>query len=346
MSKSIENSVELPDRAAGRSGAASAGSAAAGFSRRAWLPVLLEQGPLISLVLLCVVISLLTPSFLSVRNLLNVLDQITVLGIMALGMTAVIIIGGIDLSVGSVLALAMMVMGWLANTAGLPFAVAIPASILVAGLCGLVSGLLNVVMRLPAFIATLAMMSVARGLANIITNGEQIVGYPDWFTALSIDRHFGFLSATVGLFVALMVVGFVILKYRAAGRSLYAIGGSAEVARLAGIKVRATTLAVYTLCGALAGVAAVVLASRLDSSQPSAGTGYELDTIAAVVIGGASLAGGTGTVLGTAVGVLTIGVLRNGLNLIGVSPFVQQIVIGLVIVLAVGADTLRRRNAA
>lgn len=352
MSKSIENSVELPDRAAGRSGAAgaasagSAGSAAAGFSRRAWLPVLLEQGPLISLVLLCVVISLLTPSFLSVRNLLNVLDQITVLGIMALGMTAVIIIGGIDLSVGSVLALAMMVMGWLANTAGLPFVVAIPASILVAGLCGLVSGLLNVVMRLPAFIATLAMMSVARGLANIITNGEQIVGYPDWFTALSIDRHFGFLSATVGLFVALMVVGFVILKYRAAGRSLYAIGGSAEVARLAGIKVRATTLAVYTLCGALAGVAAVVLASRLDSSQPSAGTGYELDTIAAVVIGGASLAGGTGTVLGTAVGVLTIGVLRNGLNLIGVSPFVQQIVIGLVIVLAVGADTLRRRNAA
>ncbi|WP_217997791.1 ABC transporter permease [Paraburkholderia kururiensis] len=346
MSKSIENSVELPDRAAGRSGVAGVASAAAGFSRRAWLPVLLEQGPLISLVLLCAVISVLTPSFLSVRNLLNVLDQITVLGIMALGMTAVIIIGGIDLSVGSVLALAMMVMGWLANTAGLPFAVAIPASILVAGLCGLVSGLLNVVMRLPAFIATLAMMSVARGLANIITNGEQIVGYPDWFTALSIDRHFGFLSATVGLFVALMMVGFVILKYRAAGRSLYAIGGSAEVARLAGIKVRATTLAVYTLCGALAGVAAVVLASRLDSSQPSAGTGYELDTIAAVVIGGASLAGGTGTVLGTAVGVLTIGVLRNGLNLIGVSPFVQQIVIGLVIVLAVGADTLRRRNAA
>ncbi|MEX3958821.1 MULTISPECIES: ABC transporter permease [Trinickia] len=342
MSKSIENSVELPN---GQSARSDATAAAASFARRAWLSVLLEQGPLISLILLCVAISLMTPSFLSLRNLLNVLDQITVLGIMALGMTAVIIIGGIDLSVGSVLALGMMVMGWLSNNAGLPFAVAIPASIAVAALCGLASGLLIIVLRLPAFIATLAMMSVARGLANLITNGEQIVGYPDWFTALSIVRHFGFLSATVGLFVALMILGFVILKYRAAGRSLYAIGGSAEVARLAGIKVRATTLAVYTLCGALAGLAAVVLASRLDSSQPSAGTGYELDTIAAVVIGGASLAGGTGTVVGTAVGVLTIGVLRNGLNLIGVSPFVQQIVIGMVIVLAVGADTLRRRNA-
>jgi ribose transport system permease protein len=343
VSKSIENSAELPEREPLRP---EPNAAAARASHRTWLTLLLEQGPLISLVFLCVVISLLTPSFLSLRNLLNVLDQITVLGIMALGMTAVIIIGGIDLSVGSVLGLGMMVMGWLANNAGLSFAIAIPASIAVAALCGLVSGLLNVVVRLPAFIATLAMMSIARGLANLITNGEQIVGYPDWFTALSIDRHFGFLSLTVALFVALMVVGFVILKYRAAGRSLYAIGGSAEVARLAGIKVRATTVAVYTLCGALSGVAGVVLASRLDSSQPSAGTGYELDTIAAVVIGGASLVGGTGSVVGTAFGVLTIGVLRNGLNLIGVSPFIQQIVIGMVIVLAVGADTLRRRSAA
>ncbi len=339
MSKSIENSAGVPQRESIKT----AGSGQ--LSGHRWTAALLEQGPLISLVLLCAVMSVMTPSFLSVRNLVNVLDQITVLGIMALGMTAVIVIGGIDLSVGSVLALGMMAMGWLSNRVGMPLVAAIPISIALCALCGLASGLLIVLVRLPAFIATLAMMSAARGLANIITDGEQIVGYPDWFTSLSIVRHFGFLSATVGLFIVLVIVGFVVLKYRVAGRSLYAIGGSAEVARLAGIKVHTITVAVYALCGALAGLAAVVLASRLDSSQPSAGTGYELDTIAAVVIGGASLAGGVGSIAGTVVGVLTIGVLRNGLNLIGVSPFVQQVVIGGVIVLAVGADTLRRRNA-
>ena len=339
MSNPIESSAGAPGQDLTK------GPDIARLGGHGWTAVLLEQGPLISLVLLCLVMSVMTPSFLSVRNLLNVLDQITVLGIMALGMTAVIVIGGIDLSVGSVLALGMMVMGWLANNAGVSFVAAILISIVVCAVCGLVSGLLVVAMRLPAFIATLAMMSVARGLANIITDGEQIVGYPDWFTSLSIVRHFGFLSATVGAFVVLVIVGFVVFKYRSIGRSLYAIGGSAEVARLAGIKVRTITVGVYALCGALAGLAAVVLASRLDSSQPSAGTGYELDTIAAVVIGGASLAGGVGSIAGTVMGVLTIGVLRNGLNLIGVSPFVQQIVIGVVIVLAVGADTLRRRNA-
>jgi ribose transport system permease protein len=304
--------------------------------------VLSGQGPVISLILLCVVMSFCSESFLSVGNMLNILDQVTVLGILAIGMTAIIIIGGIDLSVGSVLAVAMMVMGWMANEKGVPFPVAIVACIVISAAFGLVSGLLITKARLPAFIATLAIMSVARGIANLITDGQQIVGYPDWFTALSITRHIGFLSVTVGLTIVLTLIGAAFLKYRAAGRSLYAIGGSPEVARLAGIRVGAVTVWVYVAGAALAGLAGVVMAARLDSSQPSAGTGYELDTIAAVVIGGASLSGGTGSIAGTVIGVLTIGVLRNGLNLIGVSPFVQQIVIGGVIVVAVIFDKFRR----
>jgi ribose transport system permease protein len=302
------------------------------------------QGPLIGLIVLCVAFSLASDYFLSVRNALNILDQITVLGILAIGMTAVIIIGGIDLSVGAVLALATMVTGWLSHNVGLPMVPSILIGILTGALCGLISGLLVTEAKLPAFIATLTMMSMARGAANLLTDGQQIVGYPDWFTSLAIIRHFGFLSATVALFFVLVVIAGIYLRYRPGGRNLYAIGGSMEVARLAGIAVRKYTLGVYIAAGALAGVAGIALAARLDSSQPSAGLGYELDTIAAVVIGGASLSGGVGSIGGTVVGVLIIGVLRNGLNLLGVSPFIQQIIIGLVIAMAVTVDALGRRK--
>lgn len=303
-----------------------------------------NAGPWIGLFVLCVFFSIASDHFLSVRNLLNVLDQITVLGILALGMTAVIIIGGIDLSVGAVLALSMMVMGLLTTQFAVPIAAAAVIGILTGGLCGLTSGLLVTVAHIPAFIATLTMMSVARGLANLLTNGQQIVGYPGWFTAMATTRHFGLLSITVGIFIALAIASFLFFRYRANGRNLYAIGGSPEVARLSGIAVTKLTVGVYVAAGAAAGIAGMALASRLNSSQPSAGLGYELDTIAAVVIGGASLAGGVGSVSGTIIGVLIIGVLRNGLNLLGVSPFVQQIVIGLVIAVAVAIDSLKRRS--
>ena len=313
--------------------------------RRSWIGLITgAQGPLVGLILLSVVFALLSPYFLSIRNALNVVDQVTVLGIMAIGMTAVIVIGGIDLSVGSILALSMMVMGWLSNDKGLPFPLAMVLAVAVGAGCGLGNGLLITKAKLPPFIATLAMMTIARGLANIITNGEQIVGYPDWFTALSTQRHLGFLSVTVALFIVLVIVSWVILQYRAVGRNLYAIGGSREVARLAGIHVDRLTTLVYVVAGALSGIAGVVFAARLDSSQPSAGLGYELDAIAAVVIGGASLSGGIGGIGGTVVGVLIIGVLHNGLNLVGVSPFIQQIIVGAVIAIAVGFDSLRRRD--
>jgi ribose transport system permease protein len=301
-------------------------------------------GPLIGLVLLCVFLSFTTDTFLSVRNLLNVMDQITVLGVMAIGMTLVILIGGIDLSVGSVLALSGMVMGYLGDNRGWPFVFAILIALVVSAACGLVSGLMVTRLSMPAFIATLAMMSIARGIASIITNGEQIIGFPDWFSNLAIIRHFGFLTVTVGVMIAITIVAWIILQLRPAGRALYAIGGSQEVARLAGIPVRRYTLWVYTICAALAGLAGVILSARLDSAQPSSGLGYELDTIAAVVIGGASLSGGLGGIGGTAVGVLIIGFLRNGLNLLQVSPFVQQVIIGVVIAVAVAADTLRNKR--
>lgn len=299
-------------------------------------------GPVIGLIVLCIFLSLATDKFMSVRNLLNVLDQTTVLGIMAVGMTTVILIGGIDLAVGSALALAMMVMGYVANVHGFPLGVGILAALSVAALSGAVSGLLITVFRVPAFIATLAMMSAARGVANMITDGQQIVGFPSWFSLLAFTRLGGVLTVPVAIMIVVFVAGWIYLHYTTGGRSLYAIGGNPEVARLAGINVKLHTIGVYVVSGLLAGLAGIVLAMRLDSVQPTAGVGYELDTIAAVVIGGTSLTGGKGGIFGTLVGVLIIGVLRNGLNLLGVSPFTQAVVIGVVIALAVAAETFKK----
>ncbi len=302
-------------------------------------------GPLIGLILLCVFLSIATDSFLSFRNFLNIADQITVLGIMAVGMTFVILIGGIDLSVGSVLALAMMVLGYLNVEAGMPMGIAITGALVVAALCGAISGLLITEFKVPPFIATLAMMSIARGVANMITNGSQIIGFPSWFNMGAIIRNFGFLTMTVAVMLVVFAIAILFLRYREEGRILFAIGGNPEVARLAGIHVKMATVLVYTVCAFLSGLAGILLAARLDAVQPSSGVAYELDAIAAVVIGGTSLSGGTGGVVGTLIGVLIIGVLRNGLNLLSVSPFVQAVIIGLVIVLAVAAETFKHRRA-
>ncbi|MCB1332811.1 MAG: ABC transporter permease [Roseivivax sp.] len=301
-------------------------------------------GPLIGLILLCLFLTFWTDTFFSLRNFLNIFDQITVLGIMAVGMTLVILIGGIDLAVGSVMALTMMVLGYLNVEAGLPMGLAIPMALGAAALNGLVAGLLITRFNVPAFIATLAMMSITRGLANMITNGQQIIGFPSWFNLAAIIRYGGFLTMTVALMLVVFVLALLYQRYRYGGRALYAIGGNPEVARLAGINVKLMTVMVYVVCSVLAGLSGVVLGARLDSVQPSSGVGYELDAIAAVVIGGTSLSGGTGGIGGTIIGVLIIGVLRNGLNLLSVSPFMQQVVIGAVIVLAVTAETFRKRK--
>ena len=301
-------------------------------------------GPLIGLLLLCAFLSVATDSFLSLRNFLNILDQVTVIGIIAVGMTFVILIGGIDLSVGSVLALAMMVLGFVNVEMGLPMGAAIPAALLAAAAAGLISGLLITEFRVPPFIATLAMMSIARGLASMITNGSQIIGFPPWFNMGAIIRYGGILTMTVAVMLVVFAAALLFQRYRQGGRALYAIGGNSEVARLAGINVKRATVLVYTACAALSGVAGVLLAARLDAVQPTIGIAYELDAIAAVVIGGTSLSGGTGGIGGTIIGVLIIGVLRNGLNLLSVSPFLQAVIIGMVIVMAVAAETFKQRG--
>lgn len=302
-------------------------------------------GPLIGLLLLCAFLTIATDSFFSLRNFLNILDQVTVIGIIAVGMTFVILLGGIDLSVGSVLALAMMVLGFLNVEAGLPMGVAIPAAIAAAAVAGLISGLLITEFKVPPFIATLAMMSIARGVASMITNGSQIIGFPAWFNMGAIIRYGGMLTMTVAVMFVVFAVALLFQRYREGGRALYAVGGNPEVARLAGINVNRVTVLVYTACAALSGLAGVLLAARLDAVQPTIGIAYELDAIAAVVIGGTSLSGGTGGIGGTIIGVLIIGVLRNGLNLLSVSPFLQAVIIGLVIVMAVAAETFKQRKA-
>lgn len=302
-----------------------------------------STGPLVGLLLLVVYLSFATDTFFTLRNLLNILDQVTVLGVLAIGMTFVILIGGIDLSVGSILALCAMVMGYLAKELELPMYLAIALGIGVAGLAGGVSGTLIAYFRVPAFIATLAMMSAARGLANMVTDGHQIISFPVWFNLMAVIRHGGFLTITVAIMLVVFTICWLFLRFTSGGRSLYAIGGNEEVARLAGINVKRYTVGVYVVAGVLSGLAGILLGARLDSVQPQAGFTYELDAIAAVVIGGTSLSGGSGGLTGTAIGVLIIGVLRNGLNLLGVSPFMQQVVIGIVIALAVAAESLKKK---
>ena len=219
-------------------------------------------GPLIGLLLLCAFLSVATESFLSVRNFLNVMDQITVLGILAVGMTFVILIGGIDLSVGSVLALAMMVLGYLSVEAGMPMSIAISGALIVAALTGAIAGVMITVFSVPAFIATLAMMSIARGVANMITDGSQIIGFPAWFNMAAIIRYGGYLTMTVAVMLVVFVVAFLFQRYREGGRMLYAIGGNPEVARLAGINVSRVTILVYTASATLAGLGGVLLAAR------------------------------------------------------------------------------------
>ncbi|MDX3100698.1 ABC transporter permease [Nonomuraea angiospora] len=301
-----------------------------------------ENGALVALVALVVALSLLSPDFLSVTNLLNVGVQAAVTAILAFGQTFVIVTSGIDLSVGSVAALSAIVLAWTASVAGLPWPLATLVSLVVGVACGLVNAVLIAYGRLPPFIATLAMLGVARGLALVISAGSPIP-MPDAVSHLG-DTAGGVLPVPVIVMVVMGVIAAVVLNRTYAGRAMYAIGGNEEAARLSGIKVGRQKLVTYALSGGFAAVAGIVLASRLASAQPQAAAGYELDAIAAVVIGGASLSGGKGRALGTFVGALILAVLRNGLNLLSVSAFWQQVVIGVVIALAVLVDTLRRRG--
>ncbi|MFD4629271.1 substrate-binding domain-containing protein [Streptomyces sp. NPDC058284] len=306
--------------------------------------VLLDNGALSALIVLVVAMSLLSGDFLTTQNLLNVGVQAAVTAILAFGVTFVIVSAGIDLSVGSVAALSATVLAWTATSQGLPVWLAVVLSVATGIACGFVNGMLVSYGKLPPFIATLAMLSVARGLSLVISQGSPIA-FPDSVSHLG-DTLGGWLPVPVVVMVAMGLVTAVVLGRTFIGRSMYAIGGNEEAARLSGLRVKRQKIVIYALSGLFAAVAGIVLASRLVSAQPQAAQGYELDAIAAVVIGGASLAGGVGKASGTLIGALILAVLRNGLNLLSVSAFWQQVVIGVVIALAVLLDTLRRKAGA
>lgn len=304
---------------------------------------------LVALVGLVLVLSFVTDSFWSFDNGANVLRQISVNLCLSIGMTLVILSAGIDLSVGSVLALAGVVAAGLLKQGialpvlgvGLEFtpAGAVVAGVTVGLLCGGFNGLMITRFSLPPFVATLGMLSIARGLTMLWTGGHPITGLGDTF---------GFLggSAMVWIVAGLVAVFVVVTNRTTFGRRLYAVGGNERAAELSGVNVRRVKTLAYTLCGGLAGMAGVLVAARLDSATPNAGVAYELDSIAAVVIGGASLSGGRGSVLGAVLGCLIIGVLNNGLVLLEVSPFWQQVIKGSVILAAVAVDRTTRRDAA
>jgi ribose transport system permease protein len=299
-------------------------------------------GTLIGLLVLCAVLWALTPHFLTISNLLNVAQQTSINAIVAVGMTFVILSGGIDLSVGSIVAISGVVLGTLLQgDQALPLAI---AGSLAAGIaCGIVNGALVSWGGLPPFIVTLGMMSIARGAALVFTEGRPISGFDPTFRSIATGAV-GFVPAPVMVMILVYAVAHLVLTRTTFGRYVYAIGGNEEATRLSGVAVRRHKTAIYAVSGLMSAVAAIILTARLNSAQPIAGMMYELDAIAATVIGGTSLMGGEGSLGGTLVGALIMGVLRNGLNLLGVSSFLQQIVIGAVIVGAVLIDTVLKRH--
>ena len=306
-------------------------------------------GILIALVVLCLDLQLAQPVFLTSSNLLNVLQQISTNFVIAIGMTFVIISGGIDLSVGSNIAVTGLLMAIMMKNWGVGVLPTLIVSLIFAGLIGLINGALIAFLNLPPFIATLGMMSIARGAAYTITGGAPIYTMPAGFTAISSRVRIPFIGDvplyTILIMAAVFVLGWYCLRYTRVGRFTYAIGGNENCAKLSGINLSKIKCFVYVISGLCCGVAAILLTSRLDSAVPTNADGQEMDAIAAVVIGGTSMKGGEGSMVGTLIGIFIIGVIANGLNLLGVAQGPQRMVKGLIIVVAVIIDVLRRRAA-
>lgn len=293
---------------------------------------------------LCLLFTLLSEKFFTVRNLTNVARQISILAILSYGMTFVIVSGGIDISVGSGVSLVSMVTGGMMVVKNNIY-FGIWMGILCGILIGLMNGLLVSLLGLPAFIVTLGTMTICSGLALLYANGMPIVGLPTGFGVIG-SGYFGPIPIPVFIaFVFFLISGFF-FKYTSFGRYTLAIGGNEEAARLSGINTKRVKIGVYSVTGLLTGVGAVVLSSRVISGYPNLGLGLELQAIAAVVIGGGTLGGGYGTMTGTLFGVLIIGTIQNGLNIMGVSSFIQMVVIGLIIITSVTYDVFRKRKLA
>ncbi len=306
--------------------------------------------PFISLIALCALIPLCEyfvlgndPKFITPGNLAAIARQTAVITIMAMGMTMVMVAGGIDLSVGSIVGISG-VLGAMAMTFGAPAVAGFLACLAVGAVCGLLNGTAITTLKIPAFIVTLGAMGIYRGLALYISDGNAIVGLPPTAGYLAEKNFLGFVPLPLLIVVVIAIVVHIVLDNTQLGRYCYAMGSNIEAARYAGIRVSRYQIIYYTILGALSGLAGAIETSRTVTGQPNGGEGYELNVIAAVVIGGGSLSGGQGTVIGTIIGSLIMGVLANGGNLLQISPFIQKIVIGSVIVLAVTFDEFQRRR--
>lgn len=296
-----------------------------------------KYGIYLAFLCLCILLSIASPAFLTPMNVLNVLRQISINGIIAIGMTFVIITGGIDLSVGSIVALSAVTACSFAHPDTYPLIVPIGIGLLVGCICGGFNGFLISQGRVAPFIATLAMMTAARGLALVCSAGRPVINLSDPYNAIG-GGYLAGVPIPVYLLLLVIALGIFILNFLKFGRHVYAVGGNELAAKVSGLNVGRIKILVYALSGLLAGFAGVVLSSRVMTGSPVAGQGYELDAIAAVVIGGTSLSGGIGSIVGTIVGALIIGVMNNGLDLLNVSSYYQQIAKGLIIVGAVLLD--------
>ncbi|MFI8410935.1 ABC transporter permease [Paeniglutamicibacter gangotriensis] len=302
---------------------------------------LANNGALVGLVVLCLALFIATPRFLTTANLVNVGIQVSTIAVMAFGLTFVIVAAGIDLSVGSVAALSAMVSSYWVTTANLPDGMSIVIGLLVGAACGWVTGAMSAFGKLPTFIASLAMLTIVRGLTLVVSDGRPI---PTGEAVSFLGSDLGVIPVPIIVLVLSALVAGFVLNYTVIGKNAFAVGGNTEAARLSGIPVKRVLVTVFVISGIFSALSGMILAGRLDSAQPTLASGYELDAIAAVVIGGSSLSGGVGRISGTLVGALVLAVIRNGLNLLSVSAFWQQVVIGLVIAVAVGFDVFRRKN--
>lgn len=308
--------------------------------------LLREAGIGMALVVICLFFTVTTPQFASSLNLTNIFVQISINTVISVGMTFVILLGGIDLSVGSVLALATIVSGKILTAAGLPvwlaIVLAIVAGIIVGALCGLFNGFVSVHWKIHSFVVTLGMLNIARGAALQVSNSRTIFSFPDVFNAFGTKLLFG-IPVIFLLAFTLVVIGSFILSKSVFGRMIYAIGNNEEAVRLSGHNAALYKIIAYVLCGATVGIAAIMYMLRLNIASPILGVGFELNAIAAVVIGGTSLSGGKGSLVGTFLGACIMGVLNNGLLLIGMGDFARQMVTGFIIVVAVVVDTYRAK---
>lgn len=299
-------------------------------------------GILLALFFMCVILSVSTNSFFDGKNILTVLRQICINSLLAFGMTFVLIIGGIDLTVGSVVGASGVTCVMLME-AGFGMIPSILLALLFGAIIGLINGTIIAATGMPAFIVTLSMMGVIRGLAYIITDGRSVASNNNTFTSMGNGYLLGIPNPIYILAVVMIIVSVVLYKTKF-GRRMYAIGGNPMAAKYTGIKIKSITVKVYVISALLSALAGIILASRMFSGQPTAGQGYESDAIAAAVLGGTSFTGGIGTIGGTLVGALVIGVLSNGLNLLHIPSYVQMVIKGIVIIIAVGFDIVKNRN--